>query len=211
MEEKDKNNYDKLPFLCGFYTSDTIKIIFKNELNSNLSVSNPSVPPADPSAVVNPTVPTSKPSAPLSNKPSGAKKGGSISKNETQYRKQMHDKCNQEDDLPVPQAKQDIPSMLKLISILPGFFQGDVHYANKGKNTGGMGAYSPSRLINKELQKRILSSTILVPITIFFIFQETLFFAFFLCILFIATSYEWIKMNKRDVIKIIGIFYIFFA
>ena len=66
-------------------------------------------------------------------------------------------------------------------------------------------------MITKELQKRLLSSIILIPITIFFIFQETLFFVFFLCILFIATSYEWIKMNKRNVLKIIGIVYIFFA
>jgi len=66
-------------------------------------------------------------------------------------------------------------------------------------------------MITKELQKRLLSSIILIPITIFFIFQETLFFIFFLCILFIATSYEWIKMNKRNVLKIIGIVYIFFA
>ena len=66
-------------------------------------------------------------------------------------------------------------------------------------------------MITKELQKRILSSIILIPITIFFIFQETPFFAFFLCILFIATSYEWIKMNNKDVLKIIGLVYIFFA
>tara|TARA_B100000131_G_C17962657_1_gene551079 strand:- start:22 stop:690 length:669 start_codon:yes stop_codon:yes gene_type:complete len=66
-------------------------------------------------------------------------------------------------------------------------------------------------MITKELQKRLLSSLILIPITIFFIFQETLFFVFFLCVLFIATSYEWIKMNKRDVLKIIGVVYIFFA
>ena len=31
---------------------------------------------------------------------------------------------------------------------------------DKGKNTGGMGAYSPSRLINKELDKKILSKII---------------------------------------------------
>ncbi len=31
---------------------------------------------------------------------------------------------------------------------------------DKGKNTGGMGAYSPSRLINKELEKKILSKII---------------------------------------------------
>tara|TARA_B100001564_G_scaffold226550_1_gene190998 strand:+ start:1241 stop:1909 length:669 start_codon:yes stop_codon:yes gene_type:complete len=66
-------------------------------------------------------------------------------------------------------------------------------------------------MITKELQKRLLSSLILIPITIFFIFQETLFFVFFLCVLFIATSYEWIKMNKKDILKIIGVVYIFFA
>ena len=31
---------------------------------------------------------------------------------------------------------------------------------DKGKNTGGMGAYSPSRLINDELEKKILSRII---------------------------------------------------
>ena len=66
-------------------------------------------------------------------------------------------------------------------------------------------------MITKELQKRVLSSTILIPITIFFIFQETLLFVFFLCVLLIATTYEWIKMNKREILKIIGIVYIFFA
>ena len=31
---------------------------------------------------------------------------------------------------------------------------------DKGKNTGGMGAYSPSRLINKELEKKIINKII---------------------------------------------------
>ena len=66
-------------------------------------------------------------------------------------------------------------------------------------------------MINKELQKRILSSIILIPIAIFFIFQGTLFFGFFLSILFLATSYEWVKMNKLDSFKIIGVCYLFFA
>ena len=66
-------------------------------------------------------------------------------------------------------------------------------------------------MINKELQKRILSSIFLIPITVFFIFQEKIFFVFFLGILFLASSHEWIKMNKKDVIKIIGIFYLFFS
>jgi len=35
-----------------------------------------------------------------------------------------------------------------------------VHEGDKGKNTGGMGAYSPSRLINKELEKKIIQKII---------------------------------------------------
>jgi len=35
-----------------------------------------------------------------------------------------------------------------------------VSEGDKGKNTGGMGAYSPSRLINKELDKKIISKII---------------------------------------------------
>ena len=65
--------------------------------------------------------------------------------------------------------------------------------------------------MEKELQKRILSSIILLPLAIFFIFQETLFFVFFLGIFLIATSYEWIKMNKIDSLKFIGVCYLFFA
>ena len=66
-------------------------------------------------------------------------------------------------------------------------------------------------MINDELQKRILSSIILIPIAFFFIFQGTIFFGFFLSIFFLATSYEWIKMNKINVLKIIGASYLFFA
>ena len=66
-------------------------------------------------------------------------------------------------------------------------------------------------MINNELQKRLLSSLILIPIAFFFIFQGTLFFGFFLSIFFLATSYEWIKMNKIISLKIIGACYLFFA
>ena len=66
-------------------------------------------------------------------------------------------------------------------------------------------------MINKELQKRILSSILLIPITIFFIFQGSVFFAFFLCIFFLASSYEWIKMNKKNLYKFIGILYLLFT
>ncbi len=66
-------------------------------------------------------------------------------------------------------------------------------------------------MIKYEFQKRILSSIILIPITIFFIFQGTVFFCFFLCVLFLATSYEWIKMNKTYPLRTVGICYLFFA
>ena len=66
-------------------------------------------------------------------------------------------------------------------------------------------------MITKELKKRILSSIILIPITIFFIFQGTLFFGFFLSIILLVTSYEWIKMTKIYYLKIVGVCYLFFA
>ena len=54
--------------------------------------------------------------------------------------------------------------------------------------------------MNQELQKRIFSSIVLIPIAIFFIFQGSVFFSFFLSIIFLACTYEWIKMNKKNII-----------
>ena len=61
----------------------------------------------------------------------------------------------------------------------------------------------------KEFEKRILSSLIIIPIVFFFIIKGSLFFLFFLGIFFYTTSYEWFKMNKDNVFKIIGIIYLF--
>ena len=66
-------------------------------------------------------------------------------------------------------------------------------------------------MISKELQKRILSSIILIPISIFFIFQESMFFIFFLSLVFLATAYEWLKMSKNINIKILGIIFLLFS
>ena len=64
-------------------------------------------------------------------------------------------------------------------------------------------------MINKELEKRILSSLIILPIALFFLIKGSIFFIFFLSILFLATSYEWIKMIKRnDLLKILGIIFL---
>tara|TARA_B100001027_G_C16225453_1_gene311914 strand:- start:218 stop:856 length:639 start_codon:yes stop_codon:yes gene_type:complete len=66
--------------------------------------------------------------------------------------------------------------------------------------------------MKKELEKRILSSLILIPITIFFIIQGSVLFLFFLGLLFIITTFEWIKMSeKKIVLKFLGIFFLIFS
>ena len=67
-------------------------------------------------------------------------------------------------------------------------------------------------MINKELQKRILSSIILMPVSFFFIIQGSFSFIFFLSLIFLVTSFEWFKMTKdNDLIKIFGLFFLFFS
>ena len=67
-------------------------------------------------------------------------------------------------------------------------------------------------MINKELQKRIFSSMILVPLSFFFIIEGSLTFIFFLSLIFLLTSLEWFKMTKnRDLIRIFGLFFLFFS
>ena len=65
--------------------------------------------------------------------------------------------------------------------------------------------------MEKELQKRILSSIVLIPIAIFFIVKGSVFFIFFLSISFFVTSYEWLKMSKNFSKKIFGIIFLFFS
>ena len=67
-------------------------------------------------------------------------------------------------------------------------------------------------MINKELQKRILSSIVLIPVSFFFIFQGSLTFIFFLSLIFLASSLEWFKMTKnKDILRILGLFFLFFS
>ena len=67
-------------------------------------------------------------------------------------------------------------------------------------------------MINKELQRRILSSIILIPVSFFFIIQGSFSFIFFLSLIFLVTSFEWFKMTKdNDLIKIFGLFFLFFS
>ncbi len=64
----------------------------------------------------------------------------------------------------------------------------------------------------KEFEKRFLTSIILIPISIFFIVKGSIFFIFFLSILFLAASYEWVKMSKKNfLLKFFGIVFLFFS
>ena len=63
--------------------------------------------------------------------------------------------------------------------------------------------------MKKEFKKRILSSLFIVPIALFFILYGSVFYLFFLGILFLVTSYEWIKMLKKNqLIKILGLIFL---
>ena len=63
--------------------------------------------------------------------------------------------------------------------------------------------------MKKELEKRIYSSIIIIPISLFFLIKGTVYFTFFLSILFFATSYEWINMCKKKMInKILGVIFL---
>ena len=67
-------------------------------------------------------------------------------------------------------------------------------------------------MIKKELQKRILSSIILLPISFFFIIQGSLAFIFFLSLIFLLTSLEWFRMTKnKDLLRIFGLFFLFLS
>ena len=61
--------------------------------------------------------------------------------------------------------------------------------------------------MQKELQKRILSSTIIAPISFFFVIKGSI----FLIILFFIASSEWVKMTKKIEFQIIGVVFLIFS
>ena len=66
--------------------------------------------------------------------------------------------------------------------------------------------------MKNELAKRISSSLIIIPIAIFFIIKGSVIFMFFLSILFLATSYEWAIMSKKNnLLKFLGIIFLFIS
>ena len=63
--------------------------------------------------------------------------------------------------------------------------------------------------MNNELIKRFVSSIVILPISLFAIVNGSILFLFFLFILFLLSSYEWIKMCKKNIKKIfIGIIFL---
>ena len=65
--------------------------------------------------------------------------------------------------------------------------------------------------MNIELLKRLISSVFLIAILFYFIYQGTLFFNFFLSIIFILTLIEWHKMTFKRVYYLPGLFFLFFS
>ena len=64
----------------------------------------------------------------------------------------------------------------------------------------------------REFEKRLITSLILLPISIFFIIKGSFFFIFFLSILFLVTSYEWVLMiKKNNIFRFLGIIFLFFS
>ena len=62
--------------------------------------------------------------------------------------------------------------------------------------------------MEKELQKRILSSIIILPLSLFFIIKGSAFFILFITILFLIACLEWFKMTKRYELKFFGIIFL---
>ena len=62
-----------------------------------------------------------------------------------------------------------------------------------------------------DVLKRILSSIVLVPLTLFFIFTGSYYLIFFTIICFLIAFYEWNKMNKKFNFKVIGFIFLLFS
>ena len=62
--------------------------------------------------------------------------------------------------------------------------------------------------MNKEFTKRIISSIILIPISLFIIIKGSFFFNFFILACFLITAYEWHMMTKNKSFKIPGFIFL---
>ena len=60
----------------------------------------------------------------------------------------------------------------------------------------------------KELEKRFISSIILIPIALFFIIKGSFYFNFFILICFLITLYEWHKMSQKKPYYLLGLLFL---
>ncbi len=65
--------------------------------------------------------------------------------------------------------------------------------------------------MHNEFIRRVLSSLVLIPVTIFFIIKGTYFFNFFILICLSISIYEWYKMSKEIYYKVLGIIFLIFS
>mgnify|MGYP001346354892 CR=1 FL=1 len=65
--------------------------------------------------------------------------------------------------------------------------------------------------MNDELIKRILSSIVLIPVSLFFIIKGSFLFLFFISICLLITSYEWHMMTKKKSYNIFGFIFLIFS
>ena len=65
--------------------------------------------------------------------------------------------------------------------------------------------------MSQELTKRILSSIVLIPITLFFIIKGSYLFIFFILICLSAIIYEWHMMSKKKPYRIFGFIFLFLS
>ena len=62
--------------------------------------------------------------------------------------------------------------------------------------------------MNKEIEKRVLSSLVVLPLSLFFIIQGSILFLFFLFTILFVTIYEWYQMTKSKPYLIYGIIFL---
>ena len=65
--------------------------------------------------------------------------------------------------------------------------------------------------MNNELFIRILSSLILIPVVLFFIFEGSIFFKVFVSVFFLVALYEWHYLSFNRIYYLPGFIFIFFS
>ena len=65
--------------------------------------------------------------------------------------------------------------------------------------------------MKQETIKRLLSSLVIIPFALFFTLKGSIYFNFFLIIIFLITIFEWYKMSKNKMYLLPGVFFLIFS